>query len=68
MVDTMVANGDVTEAVGECMRVEIEEFGLTEAQATGFTDFDDVAAKADQGNEQAIQILGEFQSALATCN
>ncbi len=68
MVDTLVERGDVTEAVGACMRQEIDDFSLTEEQAQGFSDFDDVAAKADGGNELALQILGDFQAALAACN
>ena len=68
MVDAMVEQGDVTEAVGDCMRAEIEDFGLTEEQAQGFSDFDDVASKAAGGNELALQIMGDFQSALASCN
>lgn len=64
MVDTL----DVSDPVKECMRQEIADFGLTEAQATGFSDFDDVAAKAADGNEAALQIMGDFQSALAACN
>jgi hypothetical protein len=68
MVDTMVTNGDVTEAVAACMQEEIDDFGLTEEQAVGFSDFDDVASKAAEGNELALQIMGDFQAALASCN
>ena len=64
MVDTL----DVSEPVKECMREQINDFSLTEEQATGFSDFDDVASKAADGNELALQIMGDFQSALATCN
>jgi len=64
MVDTL----DVSEPVKECMRQEIDDFSLTEDQATGFSDLDDVAAKAAEGNELALQIMGDFQSALASCN
>ena len=67
MVDSMVLLEEITEAEGECMRSEVESFSLTEEQAAGFSDFDDVAAKAADGNEQALQILGDFQEALATC-
>lgn len=63
MVDTL----DVSDTVKDCMHREIDEFSLTEEQATGFTDFDDVASKASEGNELALQIMGDFQSALATC-
>lgn len=64
MVDTL----DVSDAVKDCMRQEIDDFSLTEEQAQGFSDFDDVASKADGGNELALQILGDFQAALAACN
>lgn len=63
MVDTL----DVSDPVKECMHREIDEFSLTEEQAQGFSDFDDVASKAAEGNELALQILGDFQSALASC-
>ena len=68
MVDTMVERGDITESAATCMRQEIEDFSLTEEQAQGFSDFDDVASKADGGNELALQIMGDFQAALAACN
>lgn len=64
MVDTL----DVSDNVKDCMRQEIDDFSLTEEQAQGFSDFDDVAGKADGGNELALQILGDFQAALAACN
>jgi len=64
----MVATLDVSDPVKACMTQEIADFGLTEEQATGFSDFDDVAAKAAEGNELALQIMGDFQSALASCN
>lgn len=59
---------DVDDAVKACMNQEIADFSLTEEQATGFSDFDDVAAKAADGNELALQIMGDFQNALASCN
>jgi polyhydroxyalkanoate synthesis regulator phasin len=68
MVDTMVERGDITEAAATCMREEIEDFSLTEEQAQGFSDFDDVASKAAKENELALQILRDFQAALAACN
>ncbi len=68
MVDSMVERDGISEEVAACMRQEIEDFSLTEEQAQGFSDFDDVAAKADGGNELALQILGDFQDALAACN
>ena len=64
LVDTL----DVSDAVKACMRTEVEEFSLTEEQAQGFTDFDDVAAKAAGGNETALAIMSDFEVALAACN
>jgi hypothetical protein len=63
MVDTL----DESDAVKACMRQEVEDFNLTEEQATGFSDLDDVASKAAGGSELALQIMGDFQDALATC-
>ncbi len=67
MVDTMVDRGDITESEGTCMHQEIDDFGLTEEQATGFSDFDDVAEKAAGDNELAKSILADFEAALASC-
>lgn len=64
MVDTL----DVSDAVKDCMRDEINGFTLTEEQAAGFSDFDDVANKADGGNETALQIMADFEATLAACN
>lgn len=64
MVDTL----DVPDSVKACMHEAIAEFSLTEEQAQGFKDFDDVATKADGGNALAIGILADFEAALASCN
>jgi hypothetical protein len=64
MVDTL----DVSEAAKDCMRDEITGFTLTEEQAAGFSDFDDVASKADGGNELALKIMADFEAALTACN
>jgi hypothetical protein len=64
IVDTL----DVDDAVKDCMRDEITGFTLTEEQAAGFSDFDDVAKKADGGNETALKIMADFEAALAACN
>ena len=50
------------------MHDEVDTFALSEEDALGFTDLDDVAAKAAEGNERAIQIMNDFQAALASCN
>lgn len=64
MIDTL----DVSDQVKECMIGQVEDFGLTEEEALGFSDFDDVAAKAASGNEQAQLIMARFEADLAACN
>jgi hypothetical protein len=64
IVDTL----DVSDAVKDCMRDEIDGFTLTEEQAAGFSDLDDVAKKAAGGNETAIDIMADFEAALTACN
>ncbi len=59
---------DVDESVKECMRDEVTGFTLTEEQAQGFVDLDDVADKAARGNEQAQNIMADFEASLAACN
>ncbi len=68
LADEMVDTLDVSDAVKACMKDEIEGFELTESEATGFTDFDEVAAKAAEGQEQARQIMQRFEETLAACN
>lgn len=63
LVDTL----DVSDDVKDCMHDEIDTFALSEEDTLGFSDLDDVASKADQGNERAIQIMNDFQAALASC-
>ncbi len=63
------SNGnDLSDSVKQCMREAINEFTLTDEQAKAFKDFDDVVAKADNGNEVAKGVLVEFEAALASCN
>lgn len=64
LVDTL----DVSDAVKDCMHDQVDGFRLSEEDAVGFKDLDDVAAKADGGNERAIQIMNDFTAALASCN
>lgn len=59
---------DVDETVKACMRAEIEDFNLTDEQAAGFADLDDVAASAAGGNELAQNIIADLESALTACN
>ena len=67
LADELIDTLDVSDEVKACMHREVEEFSLTEEQAQGFTDFDDVAAKAAGGNELAKQVMADFQAALASC-
>ena len=68
LIDTLEVDGvPLSDSVKECMHTEVENFQLTEQQAQGFEDFDDVAAKAAAGNELAKAIIEDFQAALASC-
>ena len=68
LADEVIETLDVSADVKACMHAKVADFGLTDEQATGFNDLDDVAAKADGGNELAIGIMAEFQASLASCN
>ena len=68
LADELIDTLDVSVEVKACMHDRVAGFTLTPDQATGFSDLDDVAAKAAGGNELAIAILGDFQAALASCN
>jgi hypothetical protein len=68
LADEMIDTLDVSDAVKSCMKAEVEGFELTEQEATGFTDLDDVAAKAADGQEQAKQIMARFEESLRSCN
>ena len=68
LADEMIDTLDVSDAVKTCMKAEVEGFALTEDEAKGFEDLDDVAKKADAGQEQAKQIIARFEEALASCN
>jgi hypothetical protein len=68
LADEMIDTLDVPDSVKACMKDRVEGFELTEQEAQGFTDFDDVAAKAAEGQEQAKQIMQRFQGSLAACN
>ena len=67
LADEMIETLEESDTVKACMHQQVAEFSLTEEQAQGFSDFDDVASKADGGNELALQILDDFESALASC-
>lgn len=68
LADEMIDTLEVSDAVKDCMHQEVEDFSLTEEEATGFEDLDDVAEKAAGGNELAQQIMQRFEDSLATCN
>ncbi|MFZ8999034.1 MAG: hypothetical protein ACO225_11610 [Ilumatobacteraceae bacterium] len=67
LADELIATLDVSDAVKACMTDAVESFTLTEEQAAGFEDFDDVATKAAAGNELALRILVDFEDSLAAC-
>ncbi|MET0143319.1 MAG: hypothetical protein ABW328_00810, partial [Ilumatobacteraceae bacterium] len=69
IVDTAEVNGKpVSDAVKTCMHQAIDDFQLTETELDGFGSLDEVAKKADDGQEQAITIMDRFQEELAACN
>ena len=69
IIDTLEEDGvDVSDEVKACMHQRVDDFQLTEAEATGFENLNDVADKADDGNEQAQQIMQRFEAELASCN
>lgn len=67
LADEMIDTLDVSDSVKECMHRELDEFSLTPEEAAGFEDLDDVAAKADGGNELALQVMARFEASLASC-
>jgi hypothetical protein len=69
MIDTLEQNGvPLSDEVKDCMHEAVADFQLTPDEAQGFDDLDDVAAKAADGQAQAIQIMDRFESELAACN
>jgi hypothetical protein len=58
----------LSDEVKACMHRENDEFELTPEEAKGFENLDDVAQKADEGNEQAKLIMARYEAALASCN
>ena len=67
MIDTLT-DAEASPEVKACMHAEVAKFELTDEQALGFKDFDDVAEKAAGGNELALGIIADFEAALASCN
>ena len=69
MIDTLEVNGvPVSDEIKVCMHGKVEEFQLTDDELSGFDSFDDVAAKAADGQQQAITIMDRFEASLASCN
>ena len=50
------------------MHGKVEDFELTDDELQGFESFDDVASKAADGQQQAIDIMDRFEASLASCN
>jgi hypothetical protein len=69
MIDTLEVNGvPVSDEIKVCMHGKVEEFQLTDDELSGFDSLDDVAAKAADGQQQAIAIMDRFEASLASCN
>lgn len=66
--DELIDTLEVSDEVKECMHQVVGDFSLSEEDAQGFDNLDDVASKAAGGNERAIQILADYQAALTACN
>ncbi len=68
LADELIDTLEVSDEVKDCMHEAVADFGLSEEDAQGFENFDDVAAKAADGQERAIQIMDDFERSLAACN
>lgn len=68
LANELINTLDVSDEVKDCMHERVDTFGLSEEDASGFNDFDDVAQKAADGQERAIQIMDDFEASLASCN
>ena len=69
MIDTLEVDGvPVSDEIKACMHGKVEEFQLTNDELQGFESFDDVATKAADGQQQAIDIMNRFEQSLASCN
>ena len=66
LADEMIDTLDVSDEVKDCMHAEVTDFVVD--PNSGFEDFDDVAAKAADGQPQALELMDEFEAALAACN
>jgi hypothetical protein len=69
MIETLEQDGEpLPDSVKDCMHAVVADFRLTDEEAQGFDDLDEVASKAADGQEQAIQIIARFQDELEACN
>ena len=68
LADELIDTLEVSDEVKECMHDAVADFGLSEEDAQGFEDLDDVASKAADGQERALQIMADFERSLAACN
>lgn len=59
VIDSMVADGEISERAGECMREKVDAY-------TG-DDLDQIAERADAGNTEAEADLDKFQADLESC-
>jgi hypothetical protein len=67
LADEMIDTLEVSDSVKSCMHAQVADFRLSEDDAQGFKDLDDVAAKASGGNELALRIMDNFEASLAAC-
>ena len=66
MIDTLEVAKDPK--VKDCMYKVVDEFTLSDEDAQGFDNLDDVADKAADGQARAIEIMNRFEADLAACN
>lgn len=59
VIDSMVADGTITDAEGECMRDKVAEY---EGEM-----LDDIAERAAGNDATGLEELGQFQADLAAC-
>jgi hypothetical protein len=64
--DEMIDTLDVSDEVKACMHEVIADFEVS--PESGFTDLDDVAQKASDGQPQAMALMDELEADLTACN
>lgn len=71
LIDTMdfgldpETQADEIESIRDCMRTAVADFEIDPQE--GFSSFDDVAEKAADDQPRAVELMGEFEAALAEC-